>query len=114
MAQSQPPGGLIPSAPPTSLFSNLDSTGSNGSPQRPTSSEVIKRQHDQLYKKVYSGTVKFWFRHEDNGFIVCDELEDDVFVMKKNLVECEKLFPGQTVTFELALDDRGRVQARNV
>jgi len=113
MAESQPPGGLIPqSTPPdsafSSLFSKIDSSGSSNSPQQPLSAEI---QHKI---QIYTGTVKFWFRHEDNGFIVCDELEDDVFVMKKNLTECEKLFPGQTVTFELALDDRGRIQARNV
>ena len=64
--------------------------------------------------KIFEGVVKFWFRHEDNGFIISQDLSEDVFVMKKNLIGVEKLFPGQKVTFELTTDERGRVQARNV
>lgn len=58
-------------------------------------------------KKRFEGKVKWYNIAKGFGFIVCSELEDDVFVHYQNTPKCKKvgtrrLLQGQVVSFEIA------------
>jgi CspA family cold shock protein len=60
-----------------------------------------------------NGVVRFYNRMRGWGFIVPDDLSDDVFVHHSAIVGRKYLREGQRVSYELG-DRNGRVLARNV
>lgn len=63
-----------------------------------------------------TGTIVVWKRGRGFGFVAPDDLnQPDIFIHYSFLVGDKKfLVEGQRVQFELATDQDGRLQARNV
>ncbi len=70
-------------------------------------------------EKRYQGKVKWFNVAKGFGFIVTDEVDDDIFVHYQNTPKCKKvgtrrLLEGQVVNFELCINGSKGFEARDV
>jgi CspA family cold shock protein len=64
----------------------------------------------------FEGKVKWYNIAKGFGFIICDDLAEDVFVHYENAPKCKKvgtkrLFEGQIVSFEIAKNGSESLEA---
>lgn len=70
-------------------------------------------------EKRYPGVVKWFNVAKGFGFIVTDEIDDDIFVHYQNTPKCKKvgtrrLLEGQKVSFELGINGNKGYEALKV